>query len=124
MNASSGQNLSDALMANENVTRTSVEPRGALGGVTDTARLRRTNVTCIWGVSDPLQPDHGAKKGGWQRGSLTPRMLPSMLVTAATTATRAAQSAAHHLAQNPHTQRTLLNPSECATRLTMSPACW
>jgi hypothetical protein len=69
MNASSGQNLSDALMANENVTRTRVEPRGALDGVTDTARLRRTNVTCIWGVSDPLQLDHGAKKGAAKWGS-------------------------------------------------------
>jgi len=53
MNASSGQNLSDALMANENVTCARVQPRSALDGVTDRARLRRTNVTCIWGVSDP-----------------------------------------------------------------------
>ena len=28
--------------------------------------FRRTNVTCIWGVSDPPQLDYGAKKGGWQ----------------------------------------------------------
>jgi hypothetical protein len=94
MNASSGENLSDAVMANVNVTRTRVEPRGALDGVAETARLLRTNVTRIWGVSDPLQLDHGAKKGGWQRGSLTPQMLPSLLLTAAPTATRAAQGAA------------------------------
>ena len=45
--------------ANENVTRPRVEPRGALDGVTDTARLRRTNVTCIWGVSDPRKLSEG-----------------------------------------------------------------
>jgi hypothetical protein len=53
MNASSGQNLSDVLMANLRVAHTKVERRGALDSVTDTTQLRRTNVTCIWGVSDP-----------------------------------------------------------------------
>jgi hypothetical protein len=32
--------------------------------------------------------------GGWQRGSLTPQMPPTLLLTAAPTATRAAKSAA------------------------------
>jgi len=41
------------------------------------ARFLRTNVTCIWGVSDQVQLDHGAKKGAWQAGSLTPQMPPS-----------------------------------------------
>ena len=81
-------------MANVNVTRTTVEPRGALDGVTDTARFRRTNVTCIWGVSDPRKLRRGTVIGGWQRGSLTPQMPPSLLPTAAPTATRAAKSAA------------------------------
>ena len=94
MNASSRQNLSDVLMANLRVAHTKVEPRGALDDVTDTTQVRRTNVTCIWGVSDPLQLDHGAKKGGWQRGALTPQMPPSLLLTAALTPTRAAQGAA------------------------------
>ena len=90
MNASSRQNLSDVLLANLHVAHTRVEPRGALDGVTDTTQLRRTNVSCIWGVSDPLQLDHGAKKGGWQRGSLTPRSSPTVTLTPARTSTRAA----------------------------------
>jgi len=81
-------------MANENVTRPRVEPRGALDGVTDRARLRRTNVTCLWGVSDPPKTRLGTVIGGWQRGSLTPRMAPSLLLTAARTVTGAANSAA------------------------------
>jgi hypothetical protein len=44
----------------------------------------------------------GTSTGGWQRGSLTPRMPPSLLLTAALTATRAAQSAARCIAPNPH----------------------
>jgi hypothetical protein len=32
--------------------------------------------------------------GGWQRGSLTPRMPPSLMLTAAPAATRAAKGAA------------------------------
>ena len=79
MNASSWQNLSAALIANENVTRTRVELRGALDGVTDTGWLRRTNATCIWGVSDPLPTGPGTGSGGWQRGSLTPQMRPPLL---------------------------------------------
>jgi hypothetical protein len=34
------------------------------------------------------------EEGGWQRGSLTPQMRPSLLLTGASTATRAAQGAA------------------------------
>jgi hypothetical protein len=56
---------------------TGVEPRGALDGVTNTALRRRTNVTCIWGVNDPFQLDHGAKKGAAKWGSLTPRLPPT-----------------------------------------------
>ena len=67
MNASSGQNLSGALMADKNVTRTTVEPRGAVDGVTKMVRLRRTNVTCIWGVSDPSGQAWG-DDGGSQVG--------------------------------------------------------
>ena len=59
MNASSGQNLSDALMANLSVTHTRVEPRGALDGVTETARLRRTKVTYILGRERPPFSERG-----------------------------------------------------------------
>ena len=45
-------------------------------------------------MSDPLQTRPGTVIGGWQRGSLTPQMPPSLLLTAAPTATRAAKSAA------------------------------
>jgi hypothetical protein len=67
---------------------------GALCGVTEQARFRRTTATCIWGASDPRKPERGTAIGGWQRGSLTPQVLPPLSLTAALTATRAAQSAA------------------------------
>jgi hypothetical protein len=75
-NASSGQNLSAVRTAHVNGGAHAVELCGALGRCRLQARSLRTNVTCVWGVSDPLQLDHGAKKGGWQRGSLTPRLSP------------------------------------------------
>jgi hypothetical protein len=46
------------------------------------------------GRERPPKTRLGTVIGGWQRGSLTPRMPPSLLITAAPTATRAAQSAA------------------------------
>jgi hypothetical protein len=45
----------------------------------------RTNETSVLGVRDPLQLDHGAKKGGWQRGSLTPRLPMTRTLTSART---------------------------------------
>jgi hypothetical protein len=42
----------------------------------------------------PPKTRPGTVFGGWQRGSLTPQMPPSLLPTTAPTATRAAQSAA------------------------------
>ena len=68
-NASSGQNLSAVRPAHVNGGAHAVELCGALDRCRVQARSLRTNVTCVWGVSDPLQLDHGAKKGGWQRGS-------------------------------------------------------
>ena len=68
MNASSRQNLSDALMANENVTRTRVEPHGALDGVTDRARLRRTNVTMHSGRERPPSERALGRRRGQQSG--------------------------------------------------------
>jgi hypothetical protein len=44
----------------------------------------------------------GTSTGGWQRGSLTPQMPPSLFLTAALTATRAAQSAARCTAAKSH----------------------
>jgi hypothetical protein len=46
------------------------------------------------GRERPPQRRLGTVIGGWQRGSLTPQMPPSLLLTAAPTATRAANSAA------------------------------
>ena len=43
---------------------------GALDRCQGRARFVRTNATWASGVSDPLQRDHGAKKGVWKRGSL------------------------------------------------------
>jgi hypothetical protein len=42
----------------------------------------------------PPKTGRGTVIGGWQRGSLTPQMPPSLLLTAEPTATRAANSAA------------------------------
>ena len=46
------------------------------------------------GRERPPKTRSGTVVGGWQRGSLTPQMLPSPLLTAAPAATRAAKSAA------------------------------
>ena len=46
------------------------------------------------GRERPPKIGPGTVIGGWQRGSLTPQMPPSLLLTAAPTATRAAKSAA------------------------------
>lgn len=46
------------------------------------------------GRERPPKTGRGTVIGGWQRGSLTPQMPPSLLLTAAATATRAAKSAA------------------------------
>ena len=46
------------------------------------------------GRERPPKTRPGTEIGGWQRGSLTPRMPPSLLITAAPTATRAAKDAA------------------------------
>jgi hypothetical protein len=46
------------------------------------------------GRERPPKTRPGTVIGGWQRGSLTPRMPPSLLPTTAPTATRAANSAA------------------------------
>src|SRR5688500_7160691 len=80
-------------MANENVTRLRVEPRGALDGVTDRARLRRTNVTCIWGVSDPRNPSRDRDRGVAEGVAHAPD-ASALLPTTALTARRAANSAA------------------------------
>jgi hypothetical protein len=66
------------------------ESCGALDICPGHALFVRTNATLVLGVSDPLQLDHGAKKGGWQRGSLTPRLSPTVTLKAARTRTRAA----------------------------------
>ena len=94
MNAVSGENLSVVFLFDEVHGGVAHDTGGALGDVTDEARFCRTTATCIWGVSDPPFSSAWTAIRGWQRGSLTPQMTPSLLLTAAPTATRAAQSAA------------------------------
>jgi hypothetical protein len=57
------------------VTHTRVEPRGALDGVMETARLRRTKVTYIWDVSDPLFQRLEPRQEGGRGGRSRPRCL-------------------------------------------------
>jgi hypothetical protein len=94
MNAVIRKNLTDALAVDANDVDTVSDTSGAFGDGRDRARFCRTIATCIWGVSDPLPTGPGTGSGGWQRGSLTPQMPPSLLPTAALTSTRAAKSAA------------------------------
>ena len=82
----------------EYANQVAAESCGALDNCQRHAVFVRTNETSVLGVSEHLQLDHGAKKGGWQRGSLTPQMPPSLPRTAASTETRAAQSAARFTA--------------------------
>jgi hypothetical protein len=70
MNAVFRRNLTDEIAVDANDVDTASDTGGALDDRRGRARFCRTTATCIWGVSDPLQLDHGAKKGGWQRGSL------------------------------------------------------
>jgi hypothetical protein len=98
MNASSGRNLSGDCEASKNANQVVAESCGALRNCQRHALFVRTNETSAKGVSDPLRLNHRAKKGGWQRGSLTPQMPISLLRTAASTETRAAQSAARFTA--------------------------
>ena len=66
MNASSGQNLSAVRTAHDERGCARRSKRAAHStGVTKMVRLRRTNVTCIWGVSDPLT---GCKRGTYDLG--------------------------------------------------------
>jgi hypothetical protein len=62
-----------ARAVNVNDVRTALDTGAAFGGVTGIAPSRRTIVTCMWGVSDPLRAGRGAKKGAAKWGSLTPR---------------------------------------------------
>jgi hypothetical protein len=94
MNAVSRKNLTEAHAIDAYEVNTASDAGGTLDDGRDRVRSCRTTVICIWGVSDPLHLDHGAKKGAWQTGSLTPRMSPSVLLTAALTVLRAANSAA------------------------------
>ena len=65
----------------------------------------------------------GTGIGGWQRGSLTPQMPPSLLLTAALSATRAAQSAARCSAAKSHTAKNIAESTRLATTLTR-PRAW
>ena len=94
MNAVSGENLTSRVLTDDVVAGASQDTGGALRSVTDRARFCRTTRTCIWGVSDSRKPGPEPGSGGGRRGSLTPQMPPSPLLTAAPAAARAAKSAA------------------------------
>ena len=79
MNARSRQNLSEAATARMNRVRSGRGKGGALASVLGMALSRRTTVTGMRGVSDPLRAGRGAKKGAAKWGSLTPH-LPSCFV--------------------------------------------
>jgi hypothetical protein len=83
MNARSRQNLSDAATAAMNRARSGRRKGGALDNGIGMALSRRTTVTCMGGVSDPLRAGRGAKKGAARWGSLTPRLSLCSAATAA-----------------------------------------
>ena len=123
MNAAFRQNLSVVFTFDGNDSGIARDTRGSLGDVTDRARFCRTTATPIWGVSDPHGSRPGTGFGGWQRGSLTPQMPPSLLLTAALTSTRAAQSAARYSAAKSHTAKNIAGSTHLATTLTR-PRAW
>jgi hypothetical protein len=94
MNAASGKDLTGRVLVDEVDADVTHDTGGALRDVTNEARFCRTTATGIWGVSDPRFFKRRTSTGGWQRGSLTPQMPPSLLRTTAPTSTRAANSAA------------------------------
>jgi hypothetical protein len=75
MNAVFRKNLTDASAVDANDVDTACDSGSALNDGRDRARFCRTNATCMWGVSDPRFSGRRTSTGGWQRGSLTPRMF-------------------------------------------------
>ena len=73
---------------------TASDTGGALRGVMDESAVLPDDSDMHLGRERPPKTGRGTMIGGWQRGSLTPQMPPSLLLTAAPTATRAAKSAA------------------------------
>jgi hypothetical protein len=142
MNASSGQNLSAVRTAQVNAGAHAVESCGALDRCQGQVRSLRTNVTCVWGVSDPLQLGCGAKKGAWQAGSLTPHLPPTVVMTApsgntrgrerrslaaakwrtSTTCAAAGVSSQASAEQRPRV-RTAFNKGERCSRVSVPPPC-
>jgi hypothetical protein len=60
---------------------------GALRNVTEEARVVPDDSDMHLGRERPPKTRPGTVIGGWQRGSLTPQMPPSLLLTGALTAT-------------------------------------
>jgi len=71
------------------------------------------------GRERPPFSKRGTSTGGWQRGSLTPQMPSSLLLTAALTATRAAQSAARCTAAKSLTRKDIDQSILQSTTFTM-----
>jgi hypothetical protein len=118
MDAVLRKNLTDTLAADANDVDTASDTGGALNDGRDRARFCRTDATCSWGVSDPRFSGRRTSTGGWQRGSLTPRMPLSLPLTAALTATQAAQSAARCTGGKSHTAKNIADSICLATALT------
>jgi hypothetical protein len=94
MNAVFRKNLTDALAVDANHVDTASDTAAhlAMAGTERGSAGRQRHASGAG--TTPYQLKHGAVIGGWQRGSFTPQMPPSLLLTAAPTATRAAKSAA------------------------------
>jgi hypothetical protein len=113
-NALFQKNLTDARAINANDVDIASDTGGAFNDGTDGARYCWTRATCIWGVSDPRFSGRRTSAGGWQRGSLTPHMPPSLTLTAAPDAACAANAAGRCDAQSPTGRKTW--PNQCVTQ--------
>ncbi len=94
MNAVIRKNLTDARAVDANDVDTAFDTSGAFGDGRDRVAVLPDDSDMHLGRERPLPTGPGTGSGGWQRGSLTPEMPPSLLLTAAPTAMRAANSAA------------------------------
>ena len=89
-----GKTCQTCSMANVNAARHARRTGGALDRCHGHSAVLPDESDMHLGRERPPKTRPGTVIGGWQRGSLTPQMPPSLLLTAAPTATRAAKSAA------------------------------
>jgi hypothetical protein len=94
MNARSGENLTGRVLPNEVNAGASQDTCGAASRCHGQSAVLPDDGDMHLGRERPPKTRPGTDIGGWQRGSLTPQMPPSPLLTTAPAATRAAKSAA------------------------------